>query len=85
MVRMRRAKGGSLAAVVARTRWQNLGVTGAVLIFMLATVGAWAIPRTFCDFNHAEVEEIEATCFRRVGTLMLAGLRLRTPDLMGWT
>ena len=36
-----RHKGGSLAAVVAKTRWQNLGVTGAVLVFMLATVGAW--------------------------------------------
>ena len=36
-----RHKEGSLEAVVARTRWRNLSVTGAVLFFMLATVATW--------------------------------------------
>jgi signal transduction histidine kinase len=36
-----RHKAGSLEAVVAQTRRRNLGVTGGVLLLMLATVGAW--------------------------------------------
>jgi len=36
-----RHKAGSLEAVVAQTRRRNLGVTGGVLLLMLATVAAW--------------------------------------------
>lgn len=35
-----RHRAGSLDAVVARTRWRNLGVTSAILLLLLATVAA---------------------------------------------
>jgi signal transduction histidine kinase len=35
-----RHQGGSLDAVVARARWQNIAVSGAILILILATVAA---------------------------------------------
>jgi signal transduction histidine kinase len=35
-----RHRAGSLEALVARTRWRNLGVSGAILLLILATVAA---------------------------------------------
>lgn len=35
-----RHRAGSLDAMVAQTRWRNLGVTGGVLLLLIATIGA---------------------------------------------
>ncbi len=52
-----RHRAGSLEAMVERTRWKNLGVTGGVLLLLVATIGAlWQFTRNAQRLAHMQMD-----------------------------